>query len=158
MSDDGWRKCGPCKKMIPFDTVYYVCNVSTCKKQVFCSHNCWRAHVPLMRHKDAWAEEERSPEFSSGQNQIEETSPPRRKVLTNPASDIATLSSDVPKDILIVASKLKQYVRARSQLNTSASALEALSDLVRAHCDKAIEEARRAGRKTVMDRDFTAPR
>ena len=57
-------------------------------------------------------------------------------------------------DVLIVVSKLKAYVRAASGMNTSDNVIEKLSDRVRALCDQAIEQARAAGRKTVMDRDF----
>jgi len=60
----------------------------------------------------------------------------------------------IPHDILIVASKLKEYIRSSSGMNTSANVIERLSDLVRMHCDKAIEHAKSEGRKTVMDRDF----
>jgi histone H3/H4 len=59
-----------------------------------------------------------------------------------------------PEDVLIVASKLKAYVRAKSGMNTSDSVIKALSDTVRRHCDAAIERAKSEGRKTVMDRDF----
>jgi len=45
-------------------------------------------------------------------------------------------------------------VRARSGMNTSDSAIEALSDIVREVADKAIQRAAADGRKTVMDRDF----
>jgi histone H3/H4 len=62
----------------------------------------------------------------------------------------------VANDVLIVVSKLKAYVRAASGMNTSESVIEVLSDRVRALCDQAIEQARAAGRKTVMDRDFDA--
>ena len=64
-------------------------------------------------------------------------------------------SHDLPHDTLIVASKLKDYIRKKSEMNTSASVVERLSDIVRMHCDKAIEQARSEGRKTVMDRDFS---
>jgi histone H3/H4 len=57
-------------------------------------------------------------------------------------------------EILVVVSKLKAYIRARSEMNTSDSVMETLSDLVRRLCDDAIDKARAAGRKTVMDRDF----
>jgi hypothetical protein len=40
-------------------------------------------------------------------------------------------------------------------MNTSDAVMEKLSDLVREHTDRAIEHARFAGRRTVMDRDFT---
>jgi len=66
----------------------------------------------------------------------------------------ATLATDVPREVLIVASKLKQYVKARSGLNTSDAVMERLSDLVRRLCDDAIMRASEEGRKTLMDRDF----
>jgi histone H3/H4 len=64
-------------------------------------------------------------------------------------------SAAVPQDILIVASKLKDYIRAKSGMNTSGPVMEKLSEMVRRHCDRAILEANRDGRKTVMDRDFS---
>ena len=57
-------------------------------------------------------------------------------------------------EILIVASKLKNYIRAQSGMNTSAAVIDVLSNKVRQLCDQAIEAAKRDGRKTVMDRDF----
>jgi histone H3/H4 len=57
-------------------------------------------------------------------------------------------------EVLVVASKLKNYIRAKSGMNTSASVLEVLSGKVRQLCDQAIENARADGRKTVKDRDF----
>jgi hypothetical protein len=65
-----------------------------------------------------------------------------------------TPSGDVPHEVLIIASKLKQYVRARGDMNTSDSVMEILSRRVRALCDDAILRAREDGRKTLMDRDF----
>jgi histone H3/H4 len=58
------------------------------------------------------------------------------------------------KEVLIVASKLKNYIRAKSGMNTSAAVVDVLSDKVRELCDQAVEAAKRDGRKTVMDRDF----
>ena len=60
---------------------------------------------------------------------------------------------EVPREILIVASRLKDYIRARSGYNTSDRALAPLSDIVRRVCDEAMENARRDGRTTVLDRD-----
>lgn len=57
-------------------------------------------------------------------------------------------------DTLVVASKVKQYIKGKSEMNVSASTLEALTDMVKKACDGAIEKARQDGRKTVMDRDF----
>ena len=57
-------------------------------------------------------------------------------------------------EILVVASKLKTYVREKSGMNTSAGVLAVVSDKIRQMCDQAIENARNDGRKTVKDRDF----
>jgi histone H3/H4 len=57
-------------------------------------------------------------------------------------------------DILIVVSKLKSYIKQKADMNTSASVGPVLSELVRRLCDEAIENAKKDGRKTVMDRDF----
>jgi histone H3/H4 len=57
-------------------------------------------------------------------------------------------------EILVVVSKLKNYVRERSEMNTSDSVINVLSARLRRLCDRAIENARNDGRKTIMDRDF----
>lgn len=57
-------------------------------------------------------------------------------------------------EVLVVASKVKAYIRNRSQMNTSGAVLEHLSGKIRALCDAAIQKAQADGRKTVMDRDF----
>jgi histone H3/H4 len=58
------------------------------------------------------------------------------------------------KEILVVVSKLKAYVKNKSGMSTSASVTEVLSDKIRALLDEAIENANRDKRKTVMDRDI----
>lgn len=58
------------------------------------------------------------------------------------------------KEVLIVVSKLKNYIREKSGMNTSAAVAETLSDKIRSLCDQAVENAKRDGRKTVMERDF----
>lgn len=58
------------------------------------------------------------------------------------------------KEVLVVVSKLKNYIRTASGMNTAGNVAAALSDEIRRMCDKAIENARNDGRKTVMDRDF----
>lgn len=58
------------------------------------------------------------------------------------------------KEALVIASKLKNYIRAQSGMNTSAAVIDAISDKIRRLCDQAIEHAKQDGRKTVMDRDF----
>jgi histone H3/H4 len=58
-------------------------------------------------------------------------------------------------EVLVVASKIKSYIKDKGDMKTSANVLEVLSDRLRALCDKAIESARSDGRKTVLDRDFS---
>jgi histone H3/H4 len=58
------------------------------------------------------------------------------------------------EDILVVVSKLKNYVREKSEMNTSADVADILSHMIRRLCDEAIEHARQDGRKTLMARDF----
>ena len=58
-------------------------------------------------------------------------------------------------EVLIVATKLKHYIRNASGMNTSSAVIQVLSDKVRQLCDQAIDSAKREGRKTVMDRDFS---
>ncbi|MFQ5470706.1 MAG: hypothetical protein ACE5EH_10425 [Gammaproteobacteria bacterium] len=59
------------------------------------------------------------------------------------------------KEVLVVASKLKNYIRSTSGMNTSANVMDTLSDKVRELCDQAIENAKNDRRKTVKDRDFS---
>lgn len=60
-----WKRCSTCKREIAFLAQYWACNVSTCNRArtalAFCSVNCWDAHVPMLRHREAWAEERRAP-------------------------------------------------------------------------------------------------
>jgi len=58
-------------------------------------------------------------------------------------------------EVLVVASKIKNYIKANGDMKTSAGVLVSLSDRLRAMCDQAIESARSDGRKTVLDRDFS---
>src|SRR5665648_180142 len=104
-----WRKCGSCKKEIGFNTIYQTCSVSSCSKMAFCSVDCWDMHVPIMNHKNAWAEEARSPSKASTQSE----QPVRRIVVQNSTPQNASFNKSSPMDteILIVASKLKQYVK-----------------------------------------------
>ena len=150
-----WRKCGSCKKEIGFNTIYQACNVSTCRKLVFCSVDCWNLHNPVMNHKSSWAEENRSPRKENYVAENDESAPRRIMVSSKPASTESTATGSASEDdILIVASKLKQYIKDKYDLSTSANVMEALSHIVRKEASKACAKARSEGRKTVMDRDF----
>jgi hypothetical protein len=142
-----WRKCGSCKKPIPVKHRYYTCSISTCKKSAYCSMECFDEHSPIFRHKDAWAEELISPAHPDSGDSMTKL---------EHAHIVKTVSKEEvnSKDILVVASKLKDYIRTKSGMNTSQNVLARLSDMLRVHCDKAIEHAVKENRKTVMDRDF----
>ncbi len=58
------------------------------------------------------------------------------------------------KEILVISSKIKKFVKATSGLSTSAAVFEVLSKKVEDLCKAAIENAKNAKRKTLMDRDF----
>ncbi len=156
-----WRPCSACKKPIAHGQRYQVCSVSTCNRPrtayVFCSVGCWDSHVPTMNHRDAWCEEERAPAEPSAASMAVAPAAvaapgvePRRRVVTGPAAEAEE------GEVLIVASRLKQYIADKADMNTSADVLDALSDLVRMHADAAIRRARAEGRKTVKGRDFEA--
>jgi hypothetical protein len=66
---------------------------------------------------------------------------------------IGKATGEAPTDVLIIASRLKEYIRARSGFNTSDRVVQPLSEIVRRACDQAIQNAIRAERKTVLDRD-----
>lgn len=70
-------------------------------------------------------------------------------------SDEATKPTD--EAVLVVISKVKAYIRAKSGMNTSDGIVPVLSERVRALCDEAIESAKADGRKTVLERDVKAP-
>jgi histone H3/H4 len=57
-------------------------------------------------------------------------------------------------EVLVVASKVKNYIKDKGDMKTSGSVLDALSERIRTMCDEAVENARSDGRKTVLDRDF----
>ncbi|MCG3110785.1 MAG: hypothetical protein MCM46_03065 [Candidatus Manganitrophus sp. SB1] len=57
-------------------------------------------------------------------------------------------------DILVVSSKIKKYIREKSEFNTSAEFLQALSQRVEKLAMEAIERARADKRKTVKERDL----
>ena len=157
-----FKLCSECKKPIAFSADYYRCSVSTCNRKrtglFFCSVSCWDAHVPMMRHRDAWAEKVKAPTREEYLAELaEEEKAAEMSEEADKARRIVGLSDDgLPKDVLVVVSKLKAYVKARSGMSTSDGAIDVLSAHLRKLCDQAIRHAGTAGRKTVMDRDFEA--
>ena len=163
---DQWKLCSTCKKPIPFGTAYYQCSVSTCQRSrtalYFCSVPCWDAHLPMMRHREAWAEPMTAPtRVDWERQQAEEVMSVAKKVeertvsdeTTEKTSDAGVSTGETPNEVLVVVSKLKAYIKAKSGMNTSDGIVPVLSDHLRRLCDQAIENAKSDGRKTVLDRD-----
>lgn len=157
-----YKLCSECKKPIAFSADYYRCSVSTCNRKrtglFFCSVSCWDAHVPMMRHRDAWAEQTKAPEREQYLAELaeEEEATQMAEEAEKGRRIVGLAGDDLPKDVLIVVSKLKAYVKARSGMSTSDGAIDVLSAHLRKLCDQATQHAATAGRKTVMDRDFEA--
>lgn len=89
---------------------------------------------------------------------------PARRIVGEPvpsapaAAGGVHLEDVVDRDMMIVISKLKKYIKDRSGMNCSDAVAEVLSDHVRVLCDDSIRAAGRDERKTVLDRDVPRPR
>jgi hypothetical protein len=146
-----WRRCSACKQPIAFASAYWTCGVSTCNRErtglVFCTVRCWEVHLPSANHREAWAVEKTSPAGSAPARPAAGKSPPARSTPAPKAPSAA------PEEVLIVASRLKDYIRASSGFSTSDRVLAPLSVIVRRLCDEAVKSAAREGRTTVLDRD-----
>ena len=152
-----WKKCSSCKTPILFSQKYWVCSVSTCTRPrtglVFCKVSCFDAHVPMMNHKDAGAFEKRAPTISEWKNeQLGEGPAPMTR--QDHAQSASAGAGAVKREILVVVSKTKDYVRNKHQLNTAEEVMEVLSDKIRSLLDEASKKAIQDGRKTLMERDF----
>lgn len=171
---ENWRLCSICKQPIGFEAQYHECSVSTCNRSrtqlYFCSVRCWDAHVPTLRHRDAWAVEKTSPtvavweaeqEWDRQRSEAKEHAAAdqeqklahRRIVAPAGGVQAAELVNGMDQEILIVASKLKKYIKARSGMRTSDGVMAELSRLVRQAADEAIRRAAEDERQTVLDRD-----
>jgi histone H3/H4 len=157
---NAWKRCSTCKDPIGFDARYYLCSVSTCNRKrmtlVFCSVPCWDAHQADARHRDAGAEEARSPNAAEWAKEVaqEKEKTSAKNAMPGPV-EMQRVTGAASLDILVIGAKLKDYIRARAQMSTSDRCLGFLSDHLRKLSDRAIEAAGKDGRRTVMDRDVT---
>ncbi len=158
MTQNFWKKCSSCKKPISLNSKYYECSVSTCTGErtgyVFCSIPCFEVHLPGARHRSAGAVEKKSPMTVSPVNEA-----PKRIIVQNSATSTTAPNTQLKKssmenEVLVVVSKMKQYIKDVSDMNTSEDVNQVISHMIRIQLDRAIEQARREGRKTVMARDF----
>ncbi len=58
------------------------------------------------------------------------------------------------KEALVVASKIKNYIKDNGDLKCSAKVIDALSDKIREILDQAIAHAKADKRKTVQEKDI----
>lgn len=154
-----WKKCSSCKKPISLNSKYYECSVSTCTGErtgyVFCSIPCFEVHLPGARHRSAGAVEKTAPAVAGPSTEA----PKRIFVQQSPTAAASTTTaqnkkSSMENEVLVVVSKMKQYIKDVSEMNTSEDVNQVISHMIRIQLDRAIEQARREGRKTVMARDF----
>lgn len=152
-NDSHWRKCTTCKKGIGFNQKYWICSVSTCNRQrtglVFCSVTCFDAHVPVLNHRDAGAFEKRAP--SLAQYEAE------KSAVSNAAPTSQETQKDYSGDVLVVVSKVKEYIKLKSGgMSTSDAVMDRLTKWVLRWCDASIQSAQANARTTVLDRDVPA--
>jgi len=110
-----------------------------------------------MNHRDAGAFERRAPteaQWKAEQalaTQVAPSAPVEQKLkkVVQPEESHQVTENDV----LVVVSKVKAYIRARSGMNTSDRVMDLLSDRIRVLADEAIRRAEQNERKTVLDRD-----
>jgi hypothetical protein len=162
------------------------CNRSR-TRLVFCSVACWDSHLSTLRHREAWAVEEHAPTraawaaLPNAAADLEKSTrapvtsalahappriapPPARQTpaisapAPHPHADVPALAAAFERDVIVVVSKMKKYIKDRSGMNTSDAVAEVLSDHVRALCDDSIRVAAADGRRTVLDRDVPRPR
>jgi hypothetical protein len=156
MSEESWRRCSACKEPIGLGATYWVCSVSTCNRKrtglVFCTVSCWEVHLPDANHREAWAVERTAPssaELASDAGPGD--APKKQRRIVRPQGAAAPPAAE---PVLVVASRLKDYIRGHAGFNTSDQVLEPLSAIVRGVCDEAIRNARTEGRTTVLERDI----
>jgi histone H3/H4 len=143
---------------VDFEASYFRCSVSTCNRKrapyVFCSVSCWDAHQADARHRDAGAEHASAPSSSEWRREQDEER--RRTAEPDPrelSAELKSVRGAAGHDVLVVASRLKDYLRERADMGTSDRVFDVLSGHLRQLLDRAIEGAARDGRRTVMDRD-----
>jgi hypothetical protein len=159
-----WLRCSACRKAIAFGATHWICSVSTCNRTrtrlVFCSVPCWDSHLAMLRHREAWAVEERAPSRAEWEAELaaQKELPAPAAATTATTATPAELAEVADRDILVVVSKMKKYIKDRSGMNCGDAVAQVLSDHVRALCNEAIRAAAQEGRKTVLERDLPRPR
>jgi hypothetical protein len=89
---------------------------------------------------------------------VSRSAAPREARPVAPTAPPSERQSDaIEKEILVVVSRMKDYIRWKSGYNCSDRVAVPLSEIVRKACNEAIQAAERDERKTVLDRDVPKP-
>lgn len=98
-----WKRCSTCRGPIPYGSLYYVCSVSTCNRvrttYRFCKVECWEEHLPLMRHREAWAVEETAPTRDAWLAEQGGAPTPKPAPSSTPAPAAAPAGTPAPKPV-----------------------------------------------------------
>jgi hypothetical protein len=90
---------------------------------------------------------------------VSRSAAPRETRPVSPTGPPSERQADtIEKEILVVVSRMKDYIRWKSGYNCSDRVAGPLSEIVRKACDEAIQTAGRDERRTVLDRDVPKPR
>ena len=117
-----WKHCSSCKNSIGFKANYFVCNVSTCNRKrtglVFCSVTCWDAHVPLMNHRECWAEERKAPSSQEWTAMIQKADEPIRRKRVPKVTTVPPVADDNPLNEESIKPKASKVIlRRRREAN-----------------------------------------
>jgi hypothetical protein len=111
-----------------------------------------------MSHKSAGADEYHSPTKLESEKLENSNSRVRIVNTTKTEEDVSSKNVNSKnvnvEDILVVVSKLKNFVKDSSGMNTAGDVMPVLSDIIRKTCSAAVENAEKDGRRTLMARDF----
>jgi histone H3/H4 len=118
----------------------------------FCDLRCFDAHVPVLNHRDAGAFEKTAPLEGSSEDSSRKLAKDQK--LPTTMAPLSFRKETMEQEILVVASKVKAFIRSRSHMNTSDAVMEILSQWVRDIADRAIERAKKENRKTILERDI----
>lgn len=169
MTEHGfWRRCSNCKSEIALSARYWICSVTTCQRVrapiQFCKPDCWAVHNEIENHRDGWAVEKTAPSTAEAPSAPATT--PRSTTPSAPRAASSSVSRAAPAassssgdggDVLVVASRFKEFLAEVHGVRCSDDVFPTLSEHLRRLARESIETARKAGRKTVLDRDVPRP-
>lgn len=163
MSEAGfWRRCSNCKNEIALGARYWICSVTTCQRVrapiQFCKPDCWAVHNEIETHRDGWAVEQKAPATPDAAPAPASPTPPRAAPTKASRDGQPTPAPGIDgAEILVVASRFKEFLADTYGVRCSDDVFPTLSEHLRRLAREGAEASRRAGRKTMLDRDVPRP-